>query len=63
MVFMIGLSDCLDFDFSTVGKGAVAGPGEVRLIPNVLISSGWKSPLRTEFLVYRELESGIRNLH
>lgn len=34
------------------GSGADVGPGEDGVSPMVLISSGWNSPRRKEFLIY-----------
>jgi hypothetical protein len=58
-----------DFDFDiegerlrSAGRGAVEGPGELDVdvgfefeneAPKVLISSGWKRPLRKEFFIYQ----------
>lgn len=35
-----------------LGRGAERGPATVDANPKVFISSGWKSPRRTEFFIY-----------
>lgn len=42
---------CLDDFLCSPGRGAVIGGGEA-VKPTVFMSSGWKSPRRTEFFIY-----------
>ena len=43
-----------------VGRGADNGPGGGLARPTVLMSSGWKSPRRTEFFIYTQYD--VRHL-
>lgn len=39
------------------GRGAEVGPGDRGASPTVLMSSGWNSPRRNEFLIYTQNNS------